>query len=109
MLYVLKSTVITFSVIYTLIGLIKWVYKLFASDNNWCETAYIVIRVCNQENTIEGIVRTLILKYLKISNGEVIPNIIIIDTGSEDNTKNICKKLSEDYSFVYFIGYEEKN
>ncbi len=103
MLFVLGNTLITFSVIYTLIGFIKWIYKLFTERDNWAETCYIVIRVCNQEGTIEGIVRGLILKYLKISSGEFIPNIIIIDTGSHDNTPKICKKLSDDYSFVYFI------
>ena len=104
MLYVIKNTVFTFSVIYTLIAFIKWVFSLVRAKDADCENLYVVIRVRNQEGVIEGVIRNIIVKYLKISNGAFIPNIIIVDTGSSDSTGEICKKLSEDYSFIYYVN-----
>ncbi len=104
MLYVIKNTVLTFSVIYTFIAFIKWILCIISAKEETCEKLYVVIRVRNQEGAIEGVIRNIILKYLKISNGEFVPNIIIVDTGSSDSTAEICKKLSEDYSFIYYVN-----
>lgn len=108
MLYVIYSTLITFSVIYTAVGFIKSLIKFFRCKDEYADDGtFVVLRVCNQEENVEAVVRMLICKYLKISNGEFIPNILIIDMGSTDTTPDICRRLCTDYSFVYYTTYED--
>ena len=75
---------------------------------NKCET-YVVIKVFNHEETIEGVVRSLILKLLKTSSPGSLTKIVIVDCGSTDNTLNIVKKLCRDYSFISYTTLEKYN
>jgi len=61
---------------------------------------HIVITVKNQQDTIEGIVRSVVWKNLNNHNGGVIPEILIVDMGSTDDTPEILKRLHEEYDFI---------
>lgn len=61
---------------------------------------HIIIGVKNCENNIESFIRTFFSKILNYNNAEC-KNIIVVDMNSTDNSKNILKKLNEDYSFEY--------
>ena len=106
MFEVLIKTLITFSVIYTLINGFLFLIKLIFTDDK-PSVSCVVIEVCNQEKNIENVIRSLIFKYLSVAGGSHIPDIVIIDKGSDDLTPQICKRLSRDYSFVYFYEKDE--
>lgn len=100
---ILLKSIITVLVIYALIDILhKTIIAFFVHEPYKNENVFIVIKVKNQESRIEGVVRSLIWKYLSASGGGYIPNILIVDTGSEDSTPEIAERLSEDYSFIHF-------
>lgn len=66
-----------------------------------CETN-IIIATKNQEQNIEGMLRSIIFRILN-EKETFIDRIILTDLNSKDNTKEILKKLSNDYECVRFV------
>ena len=110
MITVLIKSFITFLAIYGFVQFIKDVIDFFAmsSVGNKNDTV-IVIKVKNSEETLEGAVRSVIWKCLKTSFWGKIPDILIVDLGSDDSTALIAKKLCDDYSFIYYTTEELYN
>ena len=67
---------------------------------------YIIIAVKNQENRIEGYLRSIIFKIL-YGREESLKNIIVADLESSDNTKEIAKKLSKDYEILKVTSWKD--
>lgn len=67
---------------------------------------YLILAVKNQEEKIEGFLRSFIFKIL-YGKEENIKNIIVADLQSEDNTKVIAKKIEEDSKFVKVLSWKE--
>ena len=76
-------------------------YTKFKSDG-----IYVIIAVKNQEEKIEGFLRSIIFKIL-YGREEYLKNIIVADLQSTDNTKEIVKKLSKDYDMMKVISWRE--
>lgn len=70
---------------------------------------YILIAVKNQEETIEGIIRSIVFKNIYSKNEGLFNNIIIADMGSTDDTLNILKRLTSEYSFLKVIDCKDSN
>lgn len=108
MWYILWKSVITVLVIYAVITIFeKIITAIFVPEPYKKQNVFIVIKVKNQGKNIEGIVRSIIWKNLKMNQGGYIPNILIVDRGSKDDTRIISEKLSDDYSFVFYITEEQ--
>ena len=71
-----------------------WIHKRI--ENNGI---FIIIATKNQEFQIEGFMRSVMFKVLYGKN-EYIKRIIVTDLNSQDSTKEIIKKLSEDYQEI---------
>ena len=67
---------------------------------------YIIIAVKNQEERIEGFLRSILFKIL-YGKEEFIKDIIVTDLNSTDNTKEIVKKMSIDYEYVKVTNWKE--
>ncbi|MBR2405102.1 MAG: glycosyltransferase [Clostridia bacterium] len=102
MITVLIKSFLTFFAIYGLVQLIKDIIDFFALSSDHANETVIVIKVKNSEETLEGVVRSVIWKCLKSSFWGKIPDILIVDLGSDDSTAQIAQKLCEDYSFIYY-------
>ena len=76
-------------------------YTKFQSDG-----IYLIVAVKNQESKIEGFLRSILFKIL-YGKEEYIKNIIVADLKSTDNTKEIAKKLSEEYECLKVITWKE--
>ena len=92
--------------IYGLIEIIKNIiyintYTKFKSDG-----IYLIIAVKNQEDKIEGFLRSTLFKIL-YGREEDFKNIIVADLKSTDNTKEISRKLSKDYDCLKVINWKE--
>lgn len=85
--------------IYGLIEITKTIYYTVTCTKLKSDGIYFIIAVKNQEKEIEMFIRSTIFRIL-YGKEENIKNIIITDLGSNDNTKKIIKKLSEDYDFI---------
>ena len=67
---------------------------------------YVIIAVKNQENKIEGFLRSILFKIL-YGREEYFENIIVADLESTDKTKEIAKKLSKDYDILRVFSWKE--
>ena len=63
----------------------------------------LVISAKNQEEAIEGVVRSFILKAGLDSTEEKLLQIVLMDTGSKDATPKIMENLSREYAVIKLI------
>ena len=105
---IIFKTLVTFLTIYALMDIfIRFVEHIFDSEPEISKDMFVVIKVVNQEERLEGIVRSIIWKELNVENSGSVPNIVIVDMGSEDCTRLIGERLADDYSFIYYVTSEE--
>jgi len=107
MISIITRTLITFFAIYGFTALIKEILDMFFMPKKNLKDLLIVIKVLNSEDTLEGIVRMILWKCLSLTHGGFMPNILIVDMGSSDDTADIAKRLSHDYSFIRYTTHEE--
>ena len=106
MLDFILSTCFWTLAIYGLFEIIKNIiyistYTKFKSDG-----IYVIIAVKNQEEKIEGFLRSITFKIL-YGREEYLKNIIVADLQSNDNTKIIAKKLQKDYEILKVTSWKE--
>lgn len=92
--------------IYGLFEIIKNIIYLCTYTKLTSDGIYLIIAVKNQEEKIEGFLRSIIFKIL-YGREEYLKNIIVADLQSTDNTKEIAKKLSKDYEIMKVISWKE--
>ena len=76
-------------------------YTKFKSDG-----IYLIIAVKNQEEKIEGFLRSSLFKIL-YGREDYLKNVIVADLQSTDNTKEIVKKLSKEYDCLKVTTWKE--
>lgn len=92
--------------LYGLFEIIKNIIYLYTYTNLKSNGIHVIIAVKNQEDKIEVFLRSIIFKIL-YGKEEDLKNIIIADLHSNDNTKEIAKKLSKDYEVVKVTNWKE--
>ncbi len=92
--------------LYGLFEIIKDIIYLGTYTNFKSNGIYLIIAVKNQENKIEVFLRSVLFKIL-YGKEEYFKNIIIADLKSEDKTKEIAKKLSQEYECLKVINWKE--
>ena len=99
---------ICFFVIYGMIQMGFNVYNAISNVNsNKQDDVYIIITVKNQQDTIEGIIRSVVWKSLNNAHGGLVPKILVVDMGSTDETPQILSRLHDEYSFIQVTDSEE--
>ena len=76
-------------------------YTKFKSDG-----IHFIIAVKNQEEEIEGFIRSTMFKVL-YGKEEYLKNIIVADLESTDKTKIIAKKLEKEYDCLKVTNWKE--
>lgn len=92
--------------LYGLFELIKNIIYLYTYTNLKSEGIYIIVAVKNQEDKIEGFMRSFLFKIL-YGKEDSLKNIIVTDLRSTDNTKEILKKLSDDYEILKVANWKD--
>lgn len=92
--------------LYGLIEIIKTIYYIFTYTNLQSDGIYMIIAVKNQEDKIEGFMRSILFRVL-YGKEDSIKNIIVTDLNSKDNTKIILDKLSKDYDYIKCANWRE--
>lgn len=90
--------------LYGLIEIIKTIYYICVNNKLKCDGIYFIIAVKNQEEKIEGFMRSILFRVL--CGKEEIDNIIVADLGSSDGTKEILQKLEKDYKFINLMDWD---
>ena len=94
------NAVIWILALYGLIEIIKNIIYIYTYTNFNSDGIYVIIATKNQEEKVEGFLRTTIFK---IHGKEEIPkNIIITDLDSK-----IINNLQKEYSFVKFLKWKD--
>ncbi|MDK2799527.1 MAG: hypothetical protein PWP27_1905 [Clostridiales bacterium] len=109
MVEIIFQSLICFFAVYGVIqmGIQIYDYLYNFQSNNKKNDVYIIITVKNQQDTIEGIIRSVVWKSLNNNHGGIVPNILVVDMGSTDDTLKILDKLCMEYDFIEIADKEE--
>ena len=103
--FIINTIFWTFT-LYGIFEFIKNVIYVTTYTNMKANGTYVIIAVKNQEDKIEGFLRSILFKIL-YGREEYLKNIIVADLESSDNTKEIAKKMSKDYEVLKVISWKE--
>ena len=103
--FIINTIFWTFT-LYGIFEFIKNVIYVTTYTNMKANGTYVIIAVKNQEDKIEGFLRSILFKIL-YGREEYLKNIIVADLNSSDNTKEIARKLSKDYEILKVTGWKE--
>lgn len=106
MLEFVFNTIFWTLAIYGLFEIIKNIIYIGTFTKFKSDGIYVIIAVKNQEEKIEGFLRSIIFKIL-YGREEYLKNIIVADLESTDNTKDITRKLSKDYEVLKVTSWKE--
>ena len=92
--------------LYGLFEIIKNIIYICTYTNLKSDGIYMIIAVKNQENKIEGFLRTLLFRLI-YGKEEFIKDVIVTDLDSTDDTMKILSKLSKDYDCIKVANWRE--
>ncbi len=92
--------------IYGLIEFIKNVITIYTCTKMRAKGIYMIIAVKNEEDRIEGFLRSLLFKLI-YGKEEYIKEIIVTDLDSTDDTSAILHKLKEEYDCITTTNWKE--
>ena len=103
--FIINSLLWTFA-LYGLFEFIKQIVYMYTYTNMKADGIYIIIAVKNQEERIEGFLRSSLFKLL-YGKEEYIKDIIVADLNSTDKTREIVRRMSLDYECVRITNWKE--
>ena len=106
MLEFILSTIFWTLAFYGLFELVKNIIYMCTYTKLKSDGIYVIIAVKNQEDKIEGFLRSILFKIL-YGREEELKNVIVADLESKDDTKTIAKKLSKDYECLKVLSWKE--
>jgi len=92
--------------LYGLIEIIKNIIYICTYTKLHSDGIYVIIAVKNQENMIEGFLRSILFRIF-YGKEEMVKDIIVADLDSTDSTINILSKLSSDYECIKVTSWRD--
>ena len=92
--------------LYGLLEIIKNIIYVCTYTNLKSDGIYIIIATKNQENKIEGFMRTMLFRIM-YGKEECVKDVIVTDLNSTDDTMKILNKLSKDYDNIKVTNWKE--
>lgn len=106
MLEFVLNTIFWTLAFYGFFELIKNIIYISTYTKLKADGIYLILAVKNQEEQIEGVLRSLLFKTL-YGKEETIKEIIVADLKSKDKTKEIAKKMEKDYEILKVLTWKE--
>lgn len=100
------NTILWTLALYGLFEIIKTIINIYTYTNLKSDGIYVIIAVKNQEEKIEGFLRSFLFRVI-YGKEDAINNIIITDLDSKDDTVNILNKLEKDYECIKVSNWRE--
>lgn len=92
--------------LYGLFEIIKNIIYICTYTNFKSDGIYVIIATKNQENKIEGFLRTFLFRIM-YGKEECVKDVIVTDLNSTDDTIKILNKLSKDYDNIKVTNWKE--
>ena len=92
--------------LYGIIEIIKTLFYIHSCNKIKTDGINIIVTVKNQEDKIEGFLRSLNFRLL-YGKEDYIENIIVLDLNSTDNTKKIIENLTNEITSIKLINWNE--
>lgn len=92
--------------LYGLFELIKNIIYICTYTNLKSDGIYVIIAAKNQENKIEGFLRTLFFRIM-YGKEECVKDVIVTDLNSSDDTMKILSKLEKEYEGIKITNWKE--
>lgn len=103
---IILNTIFWTLAIYGFFEIIKNIIYIFTYTRMRSTGIYVIIAVKNQEEKIEGFLRSILFKIL-YGREDYLKNIIVADLNSTDNTKEIVQKLEDEYDCLKLLNWKE--
>ncbi|MCI8700146.1 MAG: glycosyltransferase [Clostridia bacterium] len=115
MIYFLLNIILWTLALYGLIEIVKTIvysYTYSSRGINDSDGIYLIIATKNQEENIEGFLRSNLLNSVygnkdNIKEYNYTKDIVVVDLSSKDKTREIVEKISEDSDCFKVIDWEE--
>jgi len=89
--------------LYGLVNIVEAVLNYFSQSSHFRKQKYeLVLTVKNQQDNIEGVIRTIFEDELFRRSGPEC-KVVVIDKGSEDETVKILERLAREYENLEVI------
>lgn len=92
--------------LYGFIEIIKNIIYIHSCNNIRTDGIHMIVAVKNQEDKIEGFLRSLNFRIL-YGKEDCVENIIVLDLNSDDKTKNIVENFCSDYPSIKVLNWRE--
>ena len=96
-----------FFAIFGMIQMAKHVISEIYNTFDLKKDIVIVIKVQNQQDKIEGVIRSIVWRSMADVKPLNIPTILVVDMESTDETPIILEQLSRRYSFIKVASKKE--
>ena len=106
MLEFVLNTVFWTLALYGLFEIVKNIIYISTYTKFQSDGMYLIIAVKNQEEKIEGFLRSILFKIL-YGKEEYFRNILVVDLKSKDNTKEILKRLEMEYDNIKVLNWKD--
>lgn len=102
----IANTILWTLALYGLFEIIKTIINIFTYTNLQSDGIYVIVAVKNQENKIEGFLRSFLFRII-YGKEESIKNIIVTDLDSSDKTISILNNLQKEYENLKVTNWRE--
>lgn len=102
----IANTILWTLALYGLFEIIKTIINIFTYTNLQSDGIYVIVAVKNQENKIEGFLRSFLFRII-YGKEESIKNIIVTDLDSNDRTIEILNNLKKEYENLKVTNWRE--
>lgn len=100
------NTILWTLALYGLIEIVKNIIYICTYTKLKSDGIYMVIAVKNQEQKIEGFMRSILFRFL-YGKEECVKDIIVADLDSQDETKQILHRMQKEYDILKVIDWKE--
>lgn len=100
------NTILWTLALYGLFEIIKTIINIYTYTNLKSDGIYVIIAVKNQQNKIEGFLRSFLFRII-YGKEENIKDIIVTDLDSSDETIDILNNLQKEYEGLKVTNWRE--
>lgn len=100
------NTILWTLALYGLFEIVKTIINIYTYTNLKSDGIYVIIAVKNQQDKIEGFLRSFLFRII-YGKEENIKNIMIADLDSNDETVSILNKLAREYEGLKITNWRE--